>query len=85
MKAVLTLISIVVFGALAIAQNVPTDAKVALPEMAVVLVSSAGDSILVKEDTKVGTQQIARLYKRKNSRVNKALKFTTKKDRPKLA
>lgn len=71
-------------GVSAIAQNTPEDAKVALPEMALVLDTGVVSPVLVQKD-KETAPQVVRLYKRKNSRVKKALRFSTKKDKPKLA
>lgn len=83
MKAVLTLIIIVVFGTVAMAQEAPTNAKVESTQMALVLDSSINTTVLTQESAQ--DFQIARLYKRKNSRVKKALRFTTKRNSSKLA
>lgn len=75
MKAVLTLIFVLFFGATAIAQNVKTDAKVSTIEMGIVL------STEIKIDNKVETVKentVVRVYKFKNTRVKKALVFETK-------
>ena len=85
MKAFLTLILIVVFGTVAMAQEVPTNAKVESTQMALVLDSSINTTVLIKEAAQNSDFQIARLYKRKNTRVKKALSFTTKRNRSKLA
>ena len=45
-------------------------------------INTINDTKEVKIDTE---KSVARLYKFKNSRVKKALAFTTKKDKPKLA
>lgn len=86
MKAIITLILVVFFGATAIAQaNDNNDVKVETIEMGIVL--DLGSDVSIDFET-VETQeenQVARVYRNKNSRVKKAISFTTKKDRPKLA
>ncbi len=84
MKAVLTLILVVTFGAFALA-NTNTDAKVDIIEMGIVLDSGAdliGDSKEVKTFTETS---VARLYRYKNSRIKKALAFSTKRNKAKMA
>ncbi len=86
MKAIITLILVVFFGATAIAQsNDNNDVKVETIEMGIVL--DLGSDVSIDFET-VETQeenQVARVYRNKNSRVKKAISFTTKKDRPRLA
>jgi peroxiredoxin family protein len=85
MKAILTLIFVLFFGLTAFAQNTNANDTVEPIKMGIVLdsgVITTGDTKEVKIDTE---KSVARLYKFKNSRVKKALKFTTKKDKPKLA
>jgi len=38
-----------------------------------------------KEEFTKGKEEVTRVYKNKNHKVNKALNFTTKNDKPKLA
>ncbi len=83
MKAVLTLILIVTFGAFALA-NTASNGKVDTIEMGVVLDTGAYTLNTVEEVTFSETS-IARLYRRENSRVLKALSFTTKRNRAKMA
>ncbi len=85
MKALLTLTLILVFGATAMANEVPTDAKVESTQMALVLDSSINTVVLTKAPAQNADFQIARLYKRKNTRVKKALSFSTKRNKSKLA
>ena len=85
MKSILTLIFVLFFGLTAFAQNTNTNDTVEPIEMGVVLdsgINTINDTKEIKIDTE---KSVARLYKFKNSRVKKALAFTTKKDKPKLA
>lgn len=86
MKAIFTLIFILFFGLTAFSQNTYTNDTMEPIKMDVVLVDgfdSVSDSKEVKKTA--SEESVARLYKFKNSRVKKALAFTTKKDRPKLS
>ncbi len=85
MKAFLTLLLILLFGAVALAQKTTDYGKVETFQMDIVLDYSlllshnSGQIEGTKEDA------VARLYKFKNSRIKKALAFSTKKNKPKLA
>ncbi|MDB4270923.1 hypothetical protein N9896_02395 [bacterium] len=85
MKAFLTLVLILLFGAVALAQKTTHYGKVETFQMDIVLDASlpvshsSGQIEAAKEDA------VARLYKFKNTRVKRALAFTTKKNNPKLA
>lgn len=82
MKAVLTLIPVVIFGATALA-NTETDVKIDGIEMGVVSVDSP-TAIGTTSQIEVGTENgVARLYKFHNSRVKKALSFATKRSKAK--
>ncbi|MBT8298055.1 MAG: hypothetical protein KJO52_06945 [Maribacter sp.] len=72
MKTILTLIFVLTIGAAAQAQDAKVDVKVETIEMSIVTTTT-------NENT------VARLYKFKNSRVKKALSFTTKRNKSKLA
>ncbi|MDH3698860.1 MAG: hypothetical protein OER83_03405 [Flavobacteriaceae bacterium] len=86
MKAILTLILVLAFGAAAMAHsNITSDEKVKTNALDIVLDSSLDRSFIVKEVVNAGEKKIARVYRSKNSRVKKALSFTTKKSKPKLA
>lgn len=65
--------------------NISSDEKVETYALDIVLGSSLDRSFIVKEAVNAGEKKIARVYRSKNSRVKKALSFTTKKSRPKLA
>ncbi len=78
MKAILTLIAVVFFGTLAMAQNPSQEIKVETISMEVTL------DIGIKETLKMD-KEVARLYKFKNSRIKKELAFRTKRNRSKLA
>jgi hypothetical protein len=85
MKAYLTLIAILIFGASALAQNKESHDKIQPIEMGIVLDAGV---IRVVSDQKMETakeNKIAQLYRYKNSRVKKALAFSTKQNRAKLA
>lgn len=85
MKAFLTLVLILLFGAAALAQKTTNYGKIETLQMDIVLDSSlsvshnSGQIKAAKEDA------VARLYKFKNTRVKRALAFSTKKNNPKLA
>lgn len=84
MKAILTILFVLLFGLTAFAQNTNTNDTVEPIKMGIVL-DSGVITINITEEVKIDTEKsVARLYKFKNSRVKKALAFTTKKDKPKL-
>ena len=72
MKTILTLIFVLTIGVTAQAQDAKVDVKVETVEMSIVTSTTNGNTV-------------ARLYKFKNSRVKKALSFTTKRNKAKLA
>ena len=78
MKAILTIIAVVFFGTLAMAHNLSQEVKVETIAVGVTL------DIEIKEDIKK-ENEVARLYRYKNSRIKKALSFRTKRNRAKLA
>lgn len=83
MKSIGTLIFILTFGAIALA-NTEINDKINVIEMGVVLDTSDGSanaSSQIEVDPENG---LARLYKFKNSRVKKALAFATKHSQSKL-
>ncbi len=83
MKAILTLIFVLTFGAMSLA-NTETNVKINSIEMGVVL-GSGTDGLNGTSQTAVGTENgIARLYKFQNARVKKALEFDTKHSNAKL-
>ena len=82
MKAIVTIIFIIFFGITAQAQNNTKEVKVATIEMSIVTTTTTETKNEVKTDT---TTEVARLYKFKNSRVKKALSFTTKRNKAKMA
>lgn len=85
MKAIFTLIIVLLFGAMAMAQNTESNVKVETIEMGVVLDGSISDTVFDFETSGSEQREVARLYKFKNSRVKKALSFTTKRDKAKMA
>lgn len=78
MKAILTIIAIIFFGALAMAQDISKEIKVETTAVGVEL------NIEIQEEAEKETK-VARLYMFKNSRVKKALSFRTKRNKSKLA
>ena len=78
MKAILTIIAIIFFGTVAMAQDNSKEVKVDTVTAGVEL------NIEIQGQVKKETQ-VARLYKFKNSRVKKELSFSTKKNTAKLA
>lgn len=74
MKALITLSIALFFTTLAQAQNAPAQVKVDAVQKEVVLVNEIKLSV-AKQET-----QVARLYRRSDSRVKKALNFATKYD-----
>ncbi|WP_431122392.1 hypothetical protein [Flagellimonas flava] len=78
MKAILTIIAIVFFGTVAMAQNVSKEVKVETTTVGVELI------VEIQEETKKNSE-VARLYMFKNSRIKKALSFRTKRNKSKLA
>ncbi len=80
MKAIATIILVLFIGVSAQANTTAKEVKVATIEMSIVT------DIVIKETVQLEkTTEVARLYRRKNSMVKKALAFTTKRNRPKMA
>jgi pyruvate/2-oxoglutarate dehydrogenase complex dihydrolipoamide acyltransferase (E2) component len=78
MKTIATIFFIFFIGTAAQAQNNTTDVKVETVEMTIVTET-------VKELNLETKTEVARLYKFKNARVTKALSFTTKRNKAKMA
>lgn len=85
MKAVLTILCVLIFGAIALAQNIESHDKVQSIEMGIVLVTSNDHIVSKKEMATQKENGVARLYRYKNSRVKRELAFATKNDKAKLA
>ena len=79
MKAIVTLIFIIFIGTAAQAQTATKEVKVQTIEMTIV------SETATEEDVTEKNTEVARLYRRSNSRVKKALSFTTKRNRAKMA
>ena len=73
MKAIVTIIFILFIGFTAHAQEKTAEVKVETIKTEIVT------------DIKVEDNAVARLYRRSNSRVKKALNFTTKRNKAKMA
>jgi hypothetical protein len=79
MKTITTLIFILFIGVTAQAQTATEEVKVETIEMTIVT------PIENEEVTLKNATEVARLYKYKNSRIKKALSFTTKRNKAKMA
>ena len=79
MKTLVTLIFVLFISFAAQAQDKTAEVKVETIEMSIV-VETADVKVAAEKEVKV-----ARLYRRANSRVKKALSFTTKRNRAKMA
>lgn len=79
MKTILTLIFVLFIGVATQAQNKTKEIKVATSEMTIVIKTS------IEEVTIENKIEVARLYKFKNSKIKKALSFTTKRNKAKMA
>ena len=79
MKTIVTLIFVLFIGVAAQAQNATEEIKVETVEMAIVIKTVPEEVITEK------TPEVARLYRRANSQVKKALSFTTKRNAAKMA
>ena len=79
MKTILTLIFVLFIGMAAQAQNGTAEVKVETVTMSIVA-ATAKQEVAVKNENAV-----ARLYMFKNSKITKALSFTTKLNKAKLA
>lgn len=78
MKAVLTFVFFIFITTSAMAQATQKEVKVETTSLKVEL------NIKIEKETVV-TPEVARLYRYKNSRVKKALKFSTKANKAKMA
>ncbi|MDE3741927.1 hypothetical protein [Maribacter polysaccharolyticus] len=85
MKAIFTFIFALFLSTAAFAQNADTNDTVEPIKMDFVLDSGVVTFTPAQETKIISGKSVARLYKFKNSRVKKALAFTTKKDKPKLS
>ena len=83
MKTILTLTFVLFFGTMAMAQDTTTVTKVDTMQIGVVLLENAQDQNNESLTTK--TEEVARIYKSKYSRVKKELVFSTKYSKAKLA
>ncbi|WP_396638397.1 hypothetical protein [Maribacter sp. R77961] len=78
MKTIATIFFIFFIGMTAQAQNNTADVKVETVEMTIVTETAYELNLETKT-------QVVRLYKHKNARVTKALSFTTKRNKAKMA
>ncbi|MDT0606941.1 hypothetical protein [Croceitalea rosinachiae] len=80
MKTILTLITVIFFGTVAIAQDANIQVQVVTTAETVITSSE----VKIEKETKT-ENDVARLYMFKNSRIKKALAFRTKRNKSKLA
>jgi hypothetical protein len=79
MKTLITLIFVLFIGITAQAQDTTSEVKVVTIEMGIVT-ETVEEGVSFENKT-----EVARLYKRSNAKVKKALSFTTKRSKAKLA
>lgn len=84
MKVVLTLLLVIFFGTFTNAQDAKEDTK-SVTEISIVTSTDTETTTDKLEIAPVKENSVARLYRHKNARIKKALKFTTKRNRAKLA
>lgn len=84
MKTIITLLFVLFIGVTAQAQNNTNEVKVETIEMNIVTVTSIEETTFEDVTTENKTE-VARLYKFKNARIKKALSFTTKRNKSKMA
>lgn len=85
MKAISTLIIVLLFGAMALAQNTENNVDVETFKMDFVLDSGISTIEPRVKIAKSEQNQVARIYKFKKSRVKKALTFTTQRNKAQMA
>ncbi len=79
MKTIATLIFVLFIGVTAQAQTATEEVKVNAVEMTIIT-ETAFDEVTFESNT-----EVARLYKRSDAKVKKALSFTTKRNKAKMA
>ncbi|SIS89514.1 hypothetical protein SAMN05421766_104703 [Zobellia uliginosa] len=79
MKTIATLIFVLFIGLTAQAQTSTEEVKIDTVEMTIATETAT------EEVSLENTLEVARLYKRDNARVTKALSFTTKRNKAKMA
>lgn len=95
MKPILTILSVIVFGTSALAHSgrvtsdihpqIKANEQVATPKMDNLLDSGIVIAPTSNEVEHANKKSIARLYKFKNSRIKKALTFSTKRNKARMA
>lgn len=84
MKTIITLIFVLFIGVAAQAQNNTKEVKAETIEMTIVNLTSI-EKVTFENATLENKTEVARLYKFKNSKIKKALSFTTKRNKAKMA
>ena len=84
MKTIITLIFVLFISVAAQAQNNTKEVKVETIEMNIVTLISI-EEVSFEAFRIENVTEVARLYKFKNSRIKKALTFTTKRNKAKMA
>ena len=86
MKVILTLLFVLFFGAMSVAQDNKVELKPKGVQTEIVIQNTdVKTAEVIKVITIQNDNSIARLYRYKNSRIKKALAFTTKRNKAKLA
>lgn len=87
MKAILTILFVILFGAVALAQEIISSDydKVKTTEIGTLLDTGVFGTLSCQKMETKEEDRVAYLYKFKNSRVKKALAFHTKRNKAKLA
>ena len=84
MKAVTTLVLILLFGGIALAQNKEHHAQVEIRKVDIVLDDRPAILVTSEQNKRTKEVLIARVYPYRNYRVMKALHFLTRRSIPKL-
>jgi len=85
MKSLLTLMLVLLFGVAAVAQKPQVNVQVETYKMGLVLDASLPTTNLFIKVKTSNKNDVARIYKFKNTRVKRALSFYTKQNKAKLA
>ncbi len=84
MRALITLVLILLFGSIAVAQKTEPHAKVEIHKVDIVLDDRPAVLVVGEQNKRTKENIIARVYPYRNYRVMKALYFITRRSIPKL-
>ena len=85
MKSLLTLFCVITLGAFALANTGDNHVKIRPIEISIAMGPNTNSIDHTKKVTTTTNQKVVRLYRRKNTLVKKALNFSTKRSKAKLA